>query len=146
MQRSTTKGTDVEHQLSLIPERRNVSRPVNLAHIPLLQNTSDALEYGCQLAGVARKEIYPDMGKDKSTWSRICSGEWDIYGRDIPKLNRILGNSAYTRYLDHLDGVDLLSIRKEQDDKDKEIAELKQRVADLDRAVRLVVGYQRGNT
>jgi hypothetical protein len=133
-----------QQQLSLIPNRKIMSRPVSLEHIPLLKSTKHALDYGCQLADVAPKEVYADMGCDKTTWSRICGGEWDLDGRDIPKLNRVLGNSAYLLYLIHVDGWDLASLRKAQDDKDRRIADLEQRLADQERAIRLIVEYQKG--
>ena len=140
MQRASTKLRDVAaEQLSLIPDRKIISRPVSLEHIPVLKNTAQALEYACQLAGVVPKEICPHMECDKSTWSRICSGEWDLDGRDIPRLNRVLGNSAYLLYLNHLDGWDLTSLHKVQDDKDREIFELRQQVAERDRAIELFV-------
>jgi plasmid maintenance system antidote protein VapI len=134
---------DVEQrQLTLLPERKP-SRPVALEHIGVLKSTKQALEYACQLADVTPKEVCLDMECDKGTWSRICSGEWDIDGRDIPRLNRVLGNSAYLLYLNHVDGWDLASLRKVQDDKDREIVELRQQLADQDRAIRLMVEYTR---
>src|SRR5579859_4587322 len=145
MQRVSTNSRAGENgeQLSLIPDRKIVSRPVSLEHIRILKSTAEALEYACQLAGVKPKEICPHMECDKSTWSRICSGEWDLDGRDIPRLNRVLGNSAYLLYLAHVDGWDLAAIRKQQDDKDREIAELRQQLADQERAIRLMVEYTR---
>jgi len=132
-----------EEQLSLIPARKP-SRPVNLEHITVLKNTKHALEYACQLADLAPKEIYVDMGCEKSVWSRICGGDLDLDGRDIPRFNRVVGNSAYLLYLMHADGWDLTSLRKVQDDKDREIAELRKHIADQDRAIRLMVEYQKG--
>lgn len=127
MQRPSTKLRDVEHQdgeqLSLIPNRKIISRPVNLAHIPVLQSTKQALEYACQLADVAPKEIYLQMEIDKGTWSRICSGEWDLDGRDIPRLNQVVGNSAYLLYLNHIDGWDLVYMRKTLSDQERQLEE-----------------------
>lgn len=143
MQRRSTKAAHVE-QLSLIPARQIVSRPVSLEHIVLLSGTSAALEYACQLAGVERKQIYADMGYDKTTWSRICSGEFDLDGRDIPKLNKLLGNSAYLLYLNFVDGWDLACMRKAMDDKDRENAALRQQLEDERRAFRLAIEYHQG--
>lgn len=137
----------VEHeQLSLIPDRKIVSRPVDLHQVRVLKSTQAALEYACMLANVVPKEVYPYMEYDKTKWSRIIGGERDLPGRDIPKFNRVVGNNAYLLYLNHLDGIDLDSIRKAQDDKDKRIAELEQTVADQERAIRLVVEAHRGKT
>jgi hypothetical protein len=147
MQRRSTKLQNVEppDQLTLLPEREPiVSRPVNLDHIGVLSSTAQALEYACQLASVTPKQVYPYMDCDKTVWSRICSGELDLDGRDIPQFNKVIGNSAYLLYLAHVEGWDLTTIRKVRDDKDRRIAELEQKVADQDRAIRLMVEYNRG--
>lgn len=130
----------------MIPDRKIVSRAPSLDHIRLLKSTKVALEYACQLADVAPKEVYPHMGCDKTVWSRICSGEWDLDGRDIPKFCRVVNNDAYLLYLVHVHGYDLASLRKAQDDKDRRIAELEQELADERRAVRLIVDYQKGRS
>lgn len=145
MQRDSTKLRHVE-QLTLLPQREIVSKPVNLEHIPLLKSTAEALGYACQLAGVAPKEVFPLMGPrwDKTKWSRITSGERDLLGRDIPRFNQVLNNSAYLLYLNHVDGWDLETMRKAGDDKDRRIAELEQRIADQNRAIQLMVQYQKG--
>jgi len=125
-------------QLSLLPEqshRKIISQPVNLAHLPLLRNTAKALEYACQLADVVPKEIYPHMKRDKTTWSRICSGEWDLDGRDIPTFCRVVNNDAYYLYLGHAIGYDPASFRKRMDDKDRENHELRQQLAERDKTI-----------
>ncbi len=145
MQRDSTKLRSVDDpQLSLIPDRKVASRPVSLEHIQVLRSTKQALEYACQLADVVPKEVYPHMGCDKTTWSRICSGEWDLDGRDVLKFSRVVNNDAYLLYLLHAHGYDLASLRKVRDDKDRRIAELEQRVADQDRAMRMWVEAQKG--
>lgn len=144
MQQGSTKLRDVE-QLSLIPGEKPVSRPVSLDRIYTLTDTRDALLYACELARLVPKQIYGHMGKDKTAWSRIVSGEFDLAGRDIPKFNAVVGNNAYLLYLAHLDGIDLGSIRKTQDDKDRRIAELEQQIADRDRAMRLMVEAMKGS-
>jgi len=141
MQPRATKlqiDADAAGQLSLLPNRQP-SEPVDLKYIALLTGTDDALAYACKLARRPAKDIYPDMDYDKGTWSRILSGEFDLKGREIPRLSKVLGNSAYLLYLNHLDGWDLSSLRKVQDDKDREIFELRQQVAERDRAIELFV-------
>jgi hypothetical protein len=144
MQRSATKLRDVE-QLSLIPDRVPiVSEPVNLQHIPFLKNTADALDYACRLAKVVPKAIYPNMGCDKSVWSRICSGELDLDGRDVLTFDRTINNDAYLLFLVHQHGYDLTSMRKRGDDKDRRIAELEQELADERRLSAKMVNHMRG--
>ena len=133
----------VEQQLPLIPEKPILSRPVDLTYIPVLKCTADALDYACRLANVVPKAICPLMECDKTVWSRICSGELDLDGRDIPRFNKVVGNSAYLMYLNYVDGWDLASMRKAQDDKDRRIAQLEQELADRDRAMALWVSAQR---
>jgi hypothetical protein len=144
MQRSSTKLRDVE-QLTLIPERRPiVSEPVNLQHIPFLKNTADALDYACRLAKVVPKAIYPNMGCDKTVWSRICSGELDLDGRDILTFDRTINNDAYLLFLNHQHGYDLTAMRKRGDDKDRLIEELRQELADERRLNAKMVSHIRG--
>lgn len=142
MQRRPTKLPDVE-QLPLLPERIQ-SKPVDYARIRLLQSTTEALDYACTLAGVAPKQVYLRMDIDKGTWSRICSGEFDLDGRDIRRFDSEIGNDAYLLYLLHDHGYDLDSLRKTQDDQEKRIAQLEQEVADRDRSIRLLVDALKG--
>jgi len=144
MQRDSTKFRAVE-QLSLIPERKIVSRPVSLEHIYMLRSTAEALEYACQLAGVVSKEICAQMDCDKSTWSRICRGEWDIDGRDVPKFCRVVGNDAYLLYLNHACNFDLTTLHKVRDDQERRISELERENSDLRRAIALWAQAQKCN-
>lgn len=144
MQRDSTKLRNVE-QLSLLPERKKItSAAVDLNHVPLLRSTKEALEYACRLADVVPKEVYPYMDCDKTTWSRICSGEWDLDGRDIHRFSKVVGNNAYPLYIVHEHGYDLHSLRAAQDNKDRRIAELEKTVADQERAMRMWVEAQKG--
>ena len=134
MQRSSTKLSTVE-QLQLIAAPKPVSRPVSFDRIYALTDTHDALSYACELARKSPKQIHPDMECDKTTWSRIVNGEWDLDGRDIPRFNKVVGNNAYLMYLNHLDGIDLHSIRQTMDDKDRRIFELEKKLAEKDYAL-----------
>lgn len=128
----------------MLPEPSIKSHPVDYARIRLLQSTTEALDYACTLAGVVPKQIYPHMDCDKSTWSRICSGEWDIDGRDIHRFDSLLCNDAYLLYLNHQHGYDLDSMRKTMDDKDRVIAEQAEKIADQERSIRLLVDALKG--
>jgi hypothetical protein len=126
MQRDSTKLRTVEDQLSFLPGEKIVSRPVSLDRIYTLSDTHEALVYACELARLQPKQIYPHMGVDKTTWSRICSGEWDLDGRDIKPFSAVVKNDAYLLYLNHVQGFDLASIRKAESD---EVAALKAELA-----------------
>jgi hypothetical protein len=86
------------------------------------------------------------MSVDKTTWSRITSGEWDLDGRDVLRFDRIVNNDAYLLYLNHIHGYDLNSLRKVQDDQERRINELERENRDLRRAMSLWADAQRGKS
>lgn len=143
MQRSSTKLSAGAEQLALLPEQRVVSRPVSFDRIYTLTDTHDALMYGCELAKMVPKQAYSAMGIDKTTWSRICGGEWDLDGRDVAQFDRIVGNDAYLLYLNHQHGYDLASMRKTMDDKDREIADLRAQLAAEKFRNETIIEYER---
>jgi len=143
MQRSATKLKDVA-QLALLPEPpKVVSRPVSFDRIYTLDSTHEALLYGCELARLAPKQIYGEMKKDKTVWSRITSGEFDLDGRDIKQFDTVVQNDAYLLYLNHLHGYDLAAMRKTMDDKDRVIADLQEQLAAERLKNQTIVEYER---
>jgi plasmid maintenance system antidote protein VapI len=142
MQRVSTKLSAVE-QLQLLPQPGVVSRPVSFDRIYTLTDTHDALMYGCELAKMVPKQAYSAMGIDKTTWSRICGGEWDLDGRDVLQFDRIVGNDAYLLYLNHQHGYDLASMRKTMDDKDRQIADLRAELAAEKLRNETIIQYER---
>ena len=143
MQRSATKLNDVA-QLALLPTPpKVVSRPVSLDRIYTLDSTHDALLYGCELARLAPKQIYGEMGCDKTVWSRITSGELDLDGRDIKRFCDVVQNDAYLFHLNYLHGYDLTAMRKTMDDKDRIIAKLSEELAAERLKNQTIVEYER---
>src|SRR5690606_35428549 len=143
MQRSATKLKDVA-QLALLPEPpKVVSRPVSFDRIYTLDSTHEALLYGCELARLAPKQIYGEMKKDKTVWSRITSGEFDLDGRDIKQFDTVVQNDAYLLYLNHLHGYDLAAMRKTMDDKDRVMADLQEQLAAERLKNQTIVEYER---
>lgn len=143
MQRSATKLNDVA-QLALLPAPpKVVSRPVSFDRIYTLDSTHDALMYGCELARLVPKQIYGEMGCDKTVWSRITTGELDLDGRDIRQFSNVVRNDAYLLYLNHQHGYDLASMRKTLDDKDRRIAELEARCEAAELKYQHAVEYER---
>jgi hypothetical protein len=143
MQRSATKLKDVA-QLALLPEPpKVVSRPVSFDRIYTLDSTHEALLYGCELARLAPKQIYGEMGIDKTAWSRISTGEFDLDGRDIRRFSAVVQNDAYLLYLNHQHGYDLAAMRKTMDDKDRVIAELQEQLAAERLKNQTIVEYER---
>jgi len=101
---------------------------VSFDRIYTLDSTHEALLYGCELARLAPKQIYGEMGIDKTAWSRISTGEFDLDGRDIKRFNTVVQNDAYLLFLNHQHGYDLAAMRKTMDDKDREIADLREQL------------------
>lgn len=143
MQRSATKLNDVA-QLALLPTPpKVVSRPVSFDRIYTLDSTHEALMYGCELARLVPKQICGEMGCDKTVWSRIVSGEFDLDGRDIKQFSTVVQNDAYLLYLNHLHGYDLTAMRKTMDDKDQRIAALEAELAAERFKNQTIVEYER---
>lgn len=142
MQRSATKLKDVA-QLALLPTPPEVvSRPVSFDRIYTLDSTHEALLYGCELARLAPKQIYGEMGCDKTVWSRISSGELDLDGRDIKRFCSVVRNDAYLLYLNHQHGYDLAAMRKTMDDKDRRIADLTEKLAAAELKYQHAIEYE----
>ncbi|HEY6927699.1 MAG TPA: hypothetical protein VI653_29760 [Steroidobacteraceae bacterium] len=138
-------------QLSFISQPRFVSRPIVLDRVYALSNTNEALEYACELArtsegkAIAPKQIAPLVGVDKTTWSRICGGEFDLDGRDILPFSRVVGNDAYLLYLNHIHDYDLTTLRKvPKNDLERENQELRSEIDELRRVLRYVTEAQKG--
>lgn len=142
MQRLATKLKDVE-QLPLLPQGTAVSRPVSLDRIYTLNDTNDALMYACELARLVPKKVAAMIGVDKTVWSRMLSGEWDLDGRDIRPFCAAVGNDAYLLHLNHVCGYDLASLRKVQSDQEKRIADLETENRELRRSMSLWIQAQK---
>lgn len=127
MQRTTTKSNTVE-QLALLPPRAEPKEP-DLAYLASLPNFRRAVRYSMSLADLEPKQIYGPLGKDKSTWSRIESGDMGFPADLILPFQAITNNDAPLLWLVHAAGYDVTSLRRRQDDKDKEIERLREQLA-----------------
>jgi hypothetical protein len=104
-----------------------------------------AWNYAQDFAGLEDKQVYVDLGIDASHWSKIRKGlasppadeRFDRY------LNSVRNEIPLAWWVEKR-GYDFLSLRRHQDDKDRRIVELEQKLADQDRAIRLLVDAQRG--
>lgn len=130
-------------QLHLLPAPQAAPRPVSIDRIHTITDTHEALLYGCELARMVPKQIYQEMGCDKTVWSRICSGELDLDGRDIRKFSAVVRNDAYLFFLNHQAGYDLHAMRKTMDDKDREITELRAQLAAERLKNETIIEYER---
>jgi hypothetical protein len=134
-QRTSTKSLDVS-QLSLLPQRTPPKAP-DLTYLVSLPTFRRVVRYSMSLADLEPKQVYEPLGKDKATWSRIEGGDMGFPADLVIPFQSITQNSALVMWLAHQDGYDVTSMRKRQDDKDKRIAELEQRLerAEQEKAV-----------
>jgi plasmid maintenance system antidote protein VapI len=141
-QRKSTKSENVE-QLCLLSPSRKPSAPVDVAYLLGLGSLRRVLRYSMSLRDLEPKAVYEQLDMDKATWSRIENGGMSFPADDLEKFRQIVGNDAVIMWLVHQSGYDLTSLRKAQDDKDKEIEQLKAELADTNRALNLLVGRMR---
>lgn len=139
MQRTATKLKSDAQQLLLLADAQPhpPSRPPDLDYLAILPTVADAVEYAATLARKVPKQLYLAMEKDKTVWSRICSGEIEFPASAIKKYSQIVGNDALSLYVAHDNGWDMASMRKSMDDKDRRIFELEKKVAEKDRALEI---------
>lgn len=119
------------------------SRPVSFDRLYTLTDTHEALVYACELARLQPKQVAPLVGVDKTVWSRICSGEFDLDGRDVRPFCAAVNNDAYLMYLNHVQGYDLATLRKQQTPLEKENEDLRQENHDLRRLLALKYDVQK---
>lgn len=117
---------------------------VSLEHIPLLKHSGKAVEYACSLADLDPKQLCPDVFKDASACSRILSGERSLRFDEAWRLNKRTGNRALTYYFNHMDGVDIASMRLREDDSARRIRHLEGEVARRDDAIQFLVDAAHG--
>jgi len=104
-----------------------------------------AWNYAQDFAVLEDKQVYVDLGIDASHYSKIRSGKASPPGDErFDCYLDLVRNEIPLIWWVEKRGYDFLSLRKHRDDKDRRIAELEQRLADQDRAIRLLVEAQRG--
>jgi hypothetical protein len=140
MQRSATKLNADARQLHLLSEPAPApSRPVDLEYLMMQPSVGDAIEYAGKLAGKVPKHLYLAMKKDKSVWSRICSGEIGFPADDIKKFCAVVGNDALSLWVAHDNGWDIRAMRKAMNCLERENFELRRQIAEKDRALEIAV-------
>lgn len=142
-QRKSTESSDVE-QLSLIPARKP-SSPPDVAYLLGLPNLRRVIRYSMSLADLEPKQVYGPLGKDKATWSRIENGDMSFPADDLENFRQIVGNDAVILWLTHQAGYDVHSLRKLQDDKDKQIQRLQDELAKQRAEMEIIAKFVREN-
>ena len=139
MQHHSTKLAD-DGQLQLLPHRSSPKQP-ELAYLASLPNFRRVVRYSMSLADLEPKQVYEPLGKDKATWSRYESGDVGFPGDLILPFQAITQNSSLVLWLAHQDGYDVTSMRKRQDDKDKQIEELRRQLAEERREKEIIARF-----
>lgn len=123
--RHSTLSADVE-QLSLIPHAvKKPSAPVDHDYLCTLGSSRRALRYAMSLRDLEPKQVYDELKIDKSTWSKIENGIMSFPIDELKAFNAIVGNDALLLWHVNNNGYDMQSMRRLQDDKDREIGLLK---------------------
>jgi plasmid maintenance system antidote protein VapI len=134
-QHKSTKSVSVE-QLNLLPAKKPCPPP-DLVYVASLPNFRRALRYAMSLADLEPKQVYGPLDKDKATWSRIENGDMSFPADDLLHFCEVVGNDAVLMWLNCSAGYDLASMRKSMDDKDRQIFELRQQIAEKDRVLEI---------
>lgn len=138
-------------QLELLGERStpNVEpvTPELVRYVRRQKTLVGAWNLAQKISGLEDKKCYGPLDIDPSHWTKIgnCKASPPADERFVHYLD-VVGNEAPLIWLCEVRGYDFLSMRKHQDDKDRRIAELEQRLADRDRALALVMEFQRGKS
>jgi hypothetical protein len=135
-QRATRIQVDAA-QLQLLAPAPEPSSPPDLDYLMILPSVGDAVDYAAKLARKVPKQLYAAMDRDKTVWSRICSGELPLPADEIDKFCKVVGNDALSLYVAHRSGWDIKAMRKTMDCQQREIFELRRQLAEKDRALEI---------
>jgi hypothetical protein len=100
-----------------------------------------AIEYGQECAGLAEKQVYDHLGWKKEVWSRIFTADTKnpafFDARRLVPFMDLCGNDAPLIWLAHKRGYDWSTIRTYQTGLERENFELRQQLAEKDRALKV---------
>jgi hypothetical protein len=142
--RQSTVSPEVA-QLPLLPTRRTISAAPDVEYLRALPNFRRVVRYSISLADLEPKQVYEPLEMDKAIWSRIDNGGMSFPADEIGKLRKITGNNAPLLWLNHQDGIDIRNLPLLRDDKDRQIAELKEQLAQAQRDMDVVAKFVREN-
>jgi hypothetical protein len=131
-----------QKQLELLGERStpNVEpvTPELVRYVRRQRTLVGAWNLAQKISGLEDKKCYGPLDIDASHWTKIgnCKASPPADERFVRYLD-LVGNEAPLIWLCEARGYDFLSMRRHQDDKDRRISELEQRVADYERLIRL---------
>jgi hypothetical protein len=143
--------SDGRHQFELLPTGASdvphvePVTPSLIAQICRRRTFLDAWKYAQDFSCLQDKQCYDPLAIDSSHWSKIRKGNASPPADErFVKYFDVVKNEFPLIWLAESRGYDWTTIRKHQDDKDREIARLRQTVAAQDHAMRMWVEAQKG--
>lgn len=140
--------SDDRHQLELLPKSEPYAVPITpelVQSIKRLPTLLAAWNHAQNSALMEDKQVYLELGIDGSHWSKIRKGLASPPADErFVRYMDVVRNEIPLIWLVEARGYDWFSLRRRRDSKDRYIAELEQRLADQDRAIRLIVEAQKG--
>lgn len=136
-------------QIALIPEKGPHVEPVTaelIARIRRRPTLLRAIHLAIELSELEAKRIYGRSGMDKAAYSRMCDGKaWLPQDERFIRFCETLQTDIPLIWLAEARGYDWTTIRKRHSsDLERENSELKQKVADQDRAISLLISHHQG--
>lgn len=92
----------------------------------------------------SEKDLQDDLKVDKAQFSRWRSGDEGVIWPKFARLMDACGNDAPVLWMLHQRGWDLHSLRRIESDLEREVRELREKLADRDRANAVLVAALRG--
>lgn len=130
-------------QLELLPEKQSPHveplTPQLISMIRRRKSFVDAWNFAQEFAALDNKQVYGPLAIDASHVTKIRNESASPPGYAFNPYLDLVGNEFPLVWWVESRGYDWLTLRRHRDDKDRRIAELEQRLADQDRAMRLWV-------
>jgi hypothetical protein len=134
-------------QLELLPPRASPHvEPVTEELIKIIRRRKDfvsAWNFGQELSGLENKEIYGTLGIDASHVTKIRNGTASPPGYAFNTYLDLVQNEVPLIWWAESRGYDWTTIRKHRSAEQRVIAEQQQEIAELKRALGLVIGHAR---
>lgn len=144
-QRKSTAARSVE-QLPLLPIpgwREPTPAVPDLDHLRTLKSLRAAIAYSLHLADIDAVDAYRLLKKDKSTWSRIMSGDMSFPADDLPAFCKRVRNDAALLWLTHQCGFDIEHMVRIKSSLEQENERLREENARLRREREIERNYAR---
>lgn len=129
-------------QLDLLPQMTPHVEEVAISTITRRTSLLRALHLSIETSGLEDKQIYGALGIDASHWTRIKNGTAALPPDKIAKFMDVVRNEILLIWLAEFRGYDWTTIRKHRSDLERENERLRQKIADQERAIGLIISHQ----